>query len=88
MQAQRKEPSPSRQPLITVADAAMLAGVSRQAVNLWLQAGLVTGERIGRWWVVDRASLESHLRLRRESVPFTRGTEHDRHTEEEGCAAA
>jgi excisionase family DNA binding protein len=88
MQAQRREPSPSRQPLFTVAEAATLAGVSRQAVNLWLQAGLVRGERIGRWWVVDRASLESHLRTRRECVPSTdRGTEHERQ-HQEGFEAA
>lgn len=55
--------------LLTATEAATVAGVSRQAVNSWLRDGLISGERVGRWWFVDPRALERFLRLRRDGTP-------------------
>jgi hypothetical protein len=53
-----------RQRLLTASEAAARAAVSRQAMNMWMRAGLIAGERRGRWWFVDAASLDQFLRGR------------------------
>ena len=51
---------------LTTAEAAALAGVSRQAVGQWIAAGLLVSERRGKMWFVHSNSLSDFLRARGE----------------------
>ncbi|MBN1975940.1 MAG: helix-turn-helix domain-containing protein [Anaerolineae bacterium] len=45
---------------ITTAEAAALAGCKPVTVRWWLKEGKVKGRKVGRDWLVNRASLIEH----------------------------
>jgi len=49
---------------LTVAEAADRAGVSRQTMHVWMRRSYVMGARIGRNWLIERASLDRMIALR------------------------
>ncbi|MFJ4174694.1 excisionase family DNA-binding protein [Microbacterium sp. NPDC089696] len=55
--------------LVSVVDAASQLGVSDRRVRAMLQANEISGERVGRQWLVDAASLPAAVR--RSGQPFS-----------------
>lgn len=55
--------------LLSVMDAAAQLGVSERRVRAMLQSGVLDGERVGRQWMVDAASLPASGR--RAGQPFS-----------------
>ena len=62
-----------RDELITVAEAAAVAGVDRRTIQLWFKAGLISGETVAfgsrSFMRVSRLSLEAHLREKSVESP-------------------
>jgi excisionase family DNA binding protein len=49
---------------ITIAQAAAVAKVTRQAMNRWVRNGQISAERIGSVWIINIQSLADFLRER------------------------
>ncbi len=59
---------------ITTNEAAEIIGVSLKHVTYLLRTGKVKGKKFGRFWMVDRASVEEYAAIERKPGPKPRVT--------------
>ena len=51
--------------LLSVKEVAKKLGVTKQAINIHIQAGKLKAEKVGNFWVIERKHLEKFIKSRK-----------------------
>ncbi len=51
--------------LLSVKEVAKKLGLTKQAINIHIQAGKLKAEKVGTFWVIERKHLEKFIKSRK-----------------------
>lgn len=51
--------------LLSVKEVAKKMGLTKQAINIHIQAGRLKAEKVGNFWVIERKHLDKFLKSRK-----------------------